>query len=223
MAEEAVEAEEEAEPKQEAESKTGWWAKGLLFENCNCQVVCPGHVHFSNECTHERCIGYWAIRFDEGSYGDVALDGVRAVIAYDCPSHMISGDWTEVVIIDERCSDAQWSATEAILTGRAGGPWEVLDRFVGRRLPTRALPIEIADEGAVKKIVVEGLLEGTIEEIRGKDRDQPVTFQNMFNQIHAPEQIIARGNTAYDDGDIAVTTEGTHALYSNFDWSVSPE
>ena len=59
-----------------------WWAKGLFFENCNCQVVCPGHVHFSNKCTYERCIGYWAIRFDEGSYGDVDLAGVTAVIGY---------------------------------------------------------------------------------------------------------------------------------------------
>ncbi len=134
---------------------------------------------------------------------------------------MISGGWTELLIIDERCSQAQRSATEAILTGRAGGPWEVLDRFVGKRLPTRTLPIEIADEGAVKRIAVEGLLEGTIEDIRGRDRDQPVTFQNMFNQIHAPEQVIARGDTAYDDGEITVTTEGTHALHSRFDWSMS--
>ena len=43
----------------------------------------------------------------------------------------------------------------------------------------------------------------------------------MFNQIHATEQIIARGDTAYDDGEIMVTTEGTHALHSHFDWSVS--
>ncbi len=43
-----------------------WWAKGLLFENCCCQVVCPGHVHFDQACTLERCTGYWAVRFDEG-------------------------------------------------------------------------------------------------------------------------------------------------------------
>ena len=208
---------------QSLRSESLWWAKGLLLESCNCQVVCPGHIHFSNNCTNERCIGYWAIRFDEGSYGDVALDGGRAIIAYDSPSHMISGRWTELVIIDERSSQAQWSAIETILTGQAGGPWEVLDRFVERRLPTRTLSIQIADEGAVKRIAIKGLLEGTIKDISGRDRDQPVTFQNMFNQIHAAKQIIARGNTAYDDGEITVTTEGTHALYSNFEWSVNAE
>ena len=197
-----------------------WWAKGLLFENCNCQVVCPGHMHFSNHCTHERCVGYWALRVDEGAYGDVDLAGVSAVIAYDSPQHMISGGWTEVLILDEAASDAQRSAAAAILTGQAGGPWEVLDRFVERRLPTRALPIDIADEGAVKRVVIEGLLEGTVENIQGRDRDRPVTFQNIFNQIHAPTQVIARGSTTYDDGEIVVANEGTHALYSDFDWAV---
>ncbi len=201
---------------------TAWWAKGLLFESCNCQIVCPGHIHFSNKCTHERCIGFWAIRFDEGSYGDVDLAGVTAVIGYDCPQHMIAGGWTETVTIDVRASQAQRTAVETILTGRAGGPWEVLDRFVERRLPTRTLPIEITDEDAVKRVVIEGLLESTIENIRGWDPNQPVTFNNMFNQVHASTQVIARGDTAYDDGEIVLKSEGTHALHSHFDWSVTP-
>ena len=58
---------------------SSWFARGLLFENCNCQVVCPGHVHFSQECTHERCLGYWAIRFDEGRFEDVDLAGAKVV------------------------------------------------------------------------------------------------------------------------------------------------
>ena len=43
-----------------------WWARGLLFECCSCQVVCPGHVHFEQLCTYDPCAGYWAIRFDDG-------------------------------------------------------------------------------------------------------------------------------------------------------------
>jgi hypothetical protein len=29
-------------------------------------------MHFSQLCTHERCKGYWAFRFDEGMFGDVS-------------------------------------------------------------------------------------------------------------------------------------------------------
>ena len=199
-----------------------WRASGLLFENCNCQVVCPGHMHFSQLCTHERCVGYWAIRIDEGRFDGQVLDGVRAVIAYDSPRHMIDGHWTEVILIDESASASQREAVEAILTGRAGGPWAVLARFVGRRLPTRFLPIEIADEPESKKVRIPDLLDAVVTRIRGRDRSQPVVFENIFNQIHASTQVIAAGTTSYDDGVIRVSTDKTHGLYSRFDWAVEP-
>jgi len=199
---------------------TAWRARGLLFENCSCTVVCPGHVHFDQMCTLERCVGYWAIEVREGRYGDVDLAGIRAVIAYDSPRHMIDGQWTQALILDPSTSAAQGEAIERILDGRAGGPWAVLARFVGRRLPTRLQSIRIEDDGRKKRVLVDGVLDGTIEAIRGRDRERPVTFENMFNQIHAPTQVIARGNTRYDDGEIVVKTEGSHGLYSDFEWVV---
>ena len=197
-----------------------WWARGLLFESCNCQVVCPGHTHFSQRCTHERCIGYWALRFDAGQYGDTSLDGLRAVVAFECQQLMIAGDWTEVLLIDEGAASDQREAVQAILSGKAGGPWQVLARFVSDWLPTRFVPIAIEDEGKVKRVRVGSLLEGSVEDIRGRDRDLPVTFQNMFNQIHAPTQTIARGDTRGDLGGIRFRNAGTHGLHSRFDWRV---
>ncbi|MCH6547007.1 MAG: DUF1326 domain-containing protein [Gemmatimonadetes bacterium] len=198
-----------------------WWAKGLLFENCCCQVVCPGHVHFDQLCTLERCNGYWAVRFDEGEFDGVRLDGLAAVIAYDSPQHMIQGNWTEALIIDEAATGEQRTAIESILNGSAGGPWSKLAPFVSTWLETRYHSIRIEEQEKTKAIVIEGLLEGTIEQLRGRDGSQPVTFENMFNQIHATSQVIATGSTKYNDGVIAVDTDGTHSLYSNFSWSVS--
>jgi predicted metal-binding membrane protein len=43
-------------------------------------------MHFSQLCTHERCKGYWAFRFDEGMFGDVSLAGTKAVIVFDSPA-----------------------------------------------------------------------------------------------------------------------------------------
>lgn len=240
-----------------AEDAPAWWARGLLFESCNCQIVCPGHVHFSQNCTHERCVGYWALRFDEGRYGGTRLDGVRAVVAFECPQLMIAGGWTEVVLIDEQASADQRVAVEAILRGEAGGPWQVLARFVSDWLPTRFVPIEIEDAGKVKRVRVGSaarpadaggyseaggysdaggatgspkpaspgdesapLLDASVEDIRGWDRDLPVTLRNMFNQIHAASQTIARGETRGDIGGIRLRNEGTHGLHSRFEWRV---
>jgi hypothetical protein len=195
-----------------------WWARGLLFENCNCQLVCPGHIHFDQLCTHERCLGYWAMRVDDGRFGEVPLAGIKAVVAFDSPQHMISGNWTEVVLVEETASPEQRQAMEHILTGRAGGPWQVLSRFVGRWLATRYVPISFYEEERTKRAHVPGLLEAAITQIRGRDRSQPVLFENVFNQIHGPTQVLATGTTNYDDGVIRINTTKTHGLHSNFEW-----
>ncbi len=199
---------------------SSWWARGLLFENCSCQLVCPGHVHFSQACTHERCVGYWAVRVDEGQFGSVSLNGARAVVAFDAPQHMIEGGWTEVVIVDEAATPDQRAALETILTGKAGGSWAVLARFVARWLDTRVLPIEFTEDDVTRGARIPGLLETSISHIKGRDRSQPVLFENIFNQIHGSTQVLALGHTQYDDGVIRIATEKTHGLHSRFEWSV---
>jgi hypothetical protein len=198
-----------------------WWANGELFENCNCTLVCPGHMHFSQHCTHEHCLGYWAIRIDDGAYGDVPLGGLRAVIAFDAAQRMIDGNWTEVVIIDASATEAQRAALENILHGRAGGPWEVLARFVARRLDTRFLPITFEEDGLVRRGRIAGLFDAVVSPIRGRDRAQPVRFENIFNQIHGASQVLALGDATYDDGTIVIRNAGSHGLVSQFGWRVS--
>ncbi|MDW7709141.1 MAG: DUF1326 domain-containing protein [Deferrisomatales bacterium] len=197
-----------------------WHAEGLLFENCSCTLVCPGHVHFSQGCTLDRCVGYWAVRFDAGEIDGVDLAGAKAVVAFDSPQHMIEGGWTQVLVLDPAGAEAQRAQVERILRGEAGGPWAVLGRFVGERRPTILAPIVIEDEGRVKKVRVEGLLDARVEAIRGRDKGREVTFENMFNQIHPPSQVLALGSTVFDDGEIRIGTKDSHALYSHFTWRV---
>jgi len=192
-----------------------------MFENCTCQLVCPGHLHFSQACTHERCLGYWAIRIDEGAYGEVPLAGLKAFIAFDAPQHMIEGNWTEVIVIDETATVPQRAALDTILGGRAGGSWALLAKFVSRWLDTRYLPIAFDEDGPGKRASIPGLVDASIKDIKGRDRSEPVTFQNIFNQIHGSTQVLALGSTAYDDGVIRFTTEKTHGLHSRFEWIVS--
>ena len=136
-----------------------WWAKGLLFENCSCQVVCPGHVSFRNLCTHERCLGHWCIHLEEGKFDDTPLNDLNAVILFDSPQLMFDGGWTEVIYIDERADQAQRRALEDILTGKVGGPWAVLSRFVSNWLETQFFPIHFEDQGRRKRMWIEGVFE----------------------------------------------------------------
>ena len=177
-------------------------------------------MHFSQLCTHERCKGYWALRFDAGMFGDIPLARTRAVVAFDTPRRMIDGNWQQTIIIDESASPDQRRAIETLLTGRAGGPWAKLAGFVGQSQPTEFRPIEFVDEGPTKRVTIVDRLKGAVTQIRGRDRSKPVLFENCFNQIHAPTQVLALGESDYDDGTVRFTNRRSHGLYSTFAWTV---
>lgn len=199
-------------------SQTSWWAKGLLLENCNCQVVCPGHFHFSQLCTYERCLGYWGICFDEGEFGDVSLNGLKAIIIYDTPQHMASGNWILTTYIDESASAAQQQAVEKIISGEANGPWKILAPFAMERKPTRRIAIAFSDDGKEKRLSAGGFFRSTLSWLRGRDKAQEVRLENAFNQIHNSTQVLDMGSTDYTDAPYQLHTNGTHALHSRFSW-----
>ena len=196
-----------------------WWAEGLLFENCNCAAVCPGHIHFSQKCTHEVCRGFWAIRFEAGRAGEADLGGIDAVVVYEAPQVMVDGGWKQVIIVSDRAEAGQRRAIEEIISGVRGGPWEVLSRFVSDALPTRTAPVTIEDAPGRKSVTVTGILEGAVQAIRGRNRAEPVTFENIYNKIHDSTQVIATGSTRYDDGELVIANDGTHGLWSRFRWA----
>ena len=196
-----------------------WWAEGLLFENCNCTAVCPGHIHFSQRCTHEVCHGFWAIRFEGGRVGGTDLVGVDAVVVYEAPQVMVDGGWRQRIIVSDRADRGQRRAVEEVIAGTRGGPWEVLARFVADELPTLSAPLRIDDAPGRKAVTVAGLLESTVEAIRGRNREDPVTFANIYNKVHDSTQVIARGSARYNDKEIVIDNEGTHGLWSRFRWT----
>jgi X-X-X-Leu-X-X-Gly heptad repeat protein len=196
-----------------------WWAKGLLFENCDCQVVCPGHFHFSQLCTHDRCVGYWGISFEDGDFGGVRLAGLTAIIIYDTPQHMVSGNWIITTYVDERASAEQQAAIEKIVSGEANGPWKILAQFVSERKPTRRAAIEFKDTGKVKTLTAGNFFRSAITWLKGRDREAEVQLVNSFNQIHNSTQTLNTGSTEYTDGAFSIVTKNSHALHSRFSWS----
>ena len=200
-------------------SDTPWWAKGLLFENCSCQLICPAHVSFKQYCENDRCTGHWSMHLAEGRYGDLALDGLNVVVVFDSPVQMYTGNWTQVFYIDERASEAQRAAAETIFRGQAGGPWETLARFVATQIETRYVPMRFEDAGRVKRLSIPDLFETTVQAIRGSDERHEAVLSNLHNVIHGPQHVLGRGKTTCTDGPFDIHNEKTHGLYSDFSWS----
>ena len=200
---------------------SSWRARGLLFENCSCQLLCPAHISFKQTCNGDRCRGYWALHIDDGEFGDISLSGLNIVILFDAPARMYSGDWTQVFYIDHLADKLQHTALETIFSGKAGGPWTILNRFVSEQLESRIVPIHFEDHGKKKHLFVPEFLESTVVAIRGHDDENDATISNLHNVIHGPAHILSRGRTKSTDRAFTFTNQDTHGLYSKFDWKVS--
>jgi hypothetical protein len=199
-------------------TRDAWWAKGLLFENCDCRLLCPAHLNYNNLCDNERCHSHWAIHFDEGELAGVRIDGLNVFILFDTPQRMIDGGWRQAIYLDERCDETQAAALESMFRGEVGGNWVILAGLVSDRLETRRVSIEYRDEGKRKSMRIDGLLETSVEAIKSHDKVGEVRLENVHNQIHAPSQALALGSTRIADRGMVLDSERTHAIYSNFHW-----
>ena len=202
-------------------TKPAWWARGLLFENCSCQLLCPAHVSFKQTCEGDRCVGHWAVHIAEGRHDEVDISGLNTVVVFEAPVHMYSGDWTEILYIDERATAPQRQALEAIFNGTSGGPWETLGRFVATRLDTKFVPVELTDLDGEKRMRIPGLFETTVTALKGSDGKMRAVLDNLHNVIHGAVHVLGWGETRCTDHPLVFTNERKHGLYSEFSWKVS--
>lgn len=195
-----------------------WWAKGLLFENCDCASVCPAHISFYQPCNHERCIGYWAFDIKEGRWGEHSLDGMKVFLLGDSPQVMADGGWIQEIYIDDSADEVQRHALESIFTGQAGSGWAVMASFVGERLPTRYAPIQMAHEGRNMTVNIEGVVDSTVVSAKGVDPERWVTLHNLRNQIHGHEHGLGLGTTLASGERISFQYDKSNAIFSKFSW-----
>ena len=201
-----------------------WSLRGDVLENCSCDVVCPGHFTFRNKCTHEYCHAVWAFRATGGQYGGVDLSGLGIVMIGATPPYMIDGDWKVALYVDDRADDRQVDGVERIFSGASGGPWMILARFVGTRLPTKRAPVHFSEAsgGRLCGVEIPGILKAGAEPIRSHDRSGTAALVNLYNVLYEPHHVIARGAFEYRDHGLAWTAaeRGNHAILTSFDWAV---
>lgn len=115
----------------EATTMSRWWLKADYIETCNCAHGCP--CNLTQIPTHGGCDAVVGYRITEGACDGVDIGGLNLGYVASWPGAIHHGNGHAVVIIDERASDQQRQALEAIATGAAGpgGPFEI---FAGTML-----------------------------------------------------------------------------------------
>ncbi len=198
-----------------------WWVEGELFEGCSCFLLCPCHISFRQPPTRGDCDAIWAAYFEAGRWGEVELGGLGAVIFVHSPGPtMADGDWTSVLYVDEAASDVQIEAIQAIFSGTAGGPWEILSQFYagGELTAVRRVPLEISINARSRTVRASNLVLLEVEAIRGADREGTATITNLRNVIHGNVHTLGRSNQTIRDEALSWEEQGKHGLYSRLRW-----
>lgn len=198
-----------------------WWAEGDLLDACNCELLCPCHVSFRQKATYDTCEAIWGVNIERGEWGQVSLDGLKAVIVAFVPGPlMFEGGWTSLLYIDDTASPAQEEALTSIFSGTSGGPWSRLAVFFtdGKYKAVKRSAIDFSKEPLARHIEVPGIAKLDIEAIRSVNPDEEVKLINLRNVIHGNEHVLANSTHSVDDQGIKWENVGKNGLYSTFRW-----
>jgi hypothetical protein len=153
------------------------------------------------------------MRVDEGHFGDVRLDGLKAVAILAWPGAIHEGHGEALAVIDERASPEQREALLKILTGQETEPFATIFSVVAAMTETmheplfRPIEFEVDQEARTGRVAVAGLVEARAEPIRN-----PVTGAEHRARVTLPHGF------EYNEAEFASSTAKTTGPIEN-DWS----
>ncbi|MGB5557480.1 MAG: DUF1326 domain-containing protein [Paracoccaceae bacterium] len=172
---------------------TNWAIKGELFLNCSCTVFCPCVVSLGEHPpTNGDCKAWMAIAIDDGHFEGESLTGVNVGLLVDIPGKMSEGNWKVAAYIDEKASQKAYNGLLQILSGAAGGTTGLFTMLVSEIIGAEREKVEIVRHGNRRSIMIGRKIQGEIEMIAGRNRDEPVVMTNTKYWM-GPDVIAARG------------------------------
>lgn len=170
-----------------------WRLNGRVLVSCNCDWGCP--CNFNAPPTSGKCEGGWTWHVDEGTHGDVKLDGLSFSVYVNWPGAIHEGNGEGLVLIDEKADAAQRGAIEELLKGKTGGPWEVLGWTWPKVHGPYPVKYDLTFDGVKSRLKCGDYVQVECAPIRN-----PVSGVEVHPSIVLPEGIILKR------GDLGATT-----------------
>jgi len=197
--------------------------KGVEFSNCNCDLGCP--CQFNSDPTHGHCRAHTFVQIEQGSFGDVKLDGLRWGIMAQWPGPIHLGNGTFLAIVDERADARQRAALEAVAHGKETEPgkliWQVFSTTVTKVLPTLYKPIDLAIDlsTCTAQLTVPGLLESSADPILNMKTGAPHRAKIRLPAGMEFTEADCVSGKAKSSGEIDLQFDGTHSHLAQIHWS----
>ena len=163
-----------------------------------------------------------AFQVEQGSYGNVSLNGLGFLVLGWTPEAMGKGNWSVGVIADERASVEQRDAITAIASGSAGGPMAALSGLVGKFLGVESAPIVFSRNGVKWSVTASNLVDMSAEGAKGinPNATEPLYLDNTghpaadrFALARASKSHVHVLGLAWDD-----TSGKNNGQYAPFSW-----
>jgi hypothetical protein len=212
-------------PIQEEQMSTSWRIKGRELANCNCAYGCP--CQFNALPTHGNCKAFIGYQIDEGNFGDVRLDGLRAALIASWPGPIHEGNGTMQAVIDERADARQREALRKIMHGEdtkeMATMWWVYSAMSPTKLETLYKPIELEldVEARTCRMTIPGVATMTGEPIR--NRTTGAEHRARIDLPHGFEYTIAEMGSASSSvkGPLAMELTNSYGQFNNLHLSDS--
>ena len=201
--------------------RTIYRVKAESVEACNCQHGCNCQfAGFPNEGKCEFIVGF---EVKKGRFGDIVLDGMRAVVAAKYPGAIHEGGGHVILFVDEGASSEQVNAFVSILSGKIGGmPWEALagtiERFEG---PIRK-PIDIKMSWERSEVNIPGVISLQLTPLRdpvsGAEKEVHITYPKggfMWNDARVATTTVMRA----EYGDLRLEWPSRYAAAAEVHWT----
>ena len=194
-----------------------WHISGSYYAPCSCNLGCPCTMG-STKADRGWCSGCLAFHVRQGTIDGVDVSDTKAVLVGDWPSSYLEGNGTGRLYLDEALTAEQRSALAGVLSGRKGGPLQMLAVIVPNIEPTKVAPISIEKNGDETHIMVGDFGQIVAKPLRGLTGE----LTRLLNGAGAFGQDIVLGNgtgSRWSDPDMREWESGGHVDMADFDWS----
>jgi len=144
-----------------------WSLAGEYFESCTCDLVCP--CIFLMPPTKGYCNALVGWRIDEGSLGDIKLDGLKVAVYLEASGVLTDGGWQVNLYIDESATDMQAMALTELWSGKHGGHLSVIASLISNVKSVEQAPITFTIDGTKRHLKVGKVAENEMYAIEGEN------------------------------------------------------
>lgn len=195
-----------------------WEFKSHTYDNCNCSVSCG--CQFNEPTTHGNCQFAYVGTIVEGHYADTPLAGLNWALICRFPGEIAEGNGERQIVIDVRADDAQRTALETIISGKACRPlsnhFSVFGSLCAEDFPTLFLPIEIdvSLERRTAAVQIPGVLTSVGQPIVNEFNGEPfhIAIARREGSFEFTYGEIGRGTTRVT-GALKMAFEDSWALF----------